>query len=197
MLLVCVRHLETEWNVRGLLQGRRDIGLAEPDGEALRAVRRNLARLQGYGSFERVLVSRLERTRRTAEIYGYRGAAVEPLLDELDFGDYEGLPRERLVRELGDRWTLDPRGLVLGESLSGLEARIRAFLGRYSALASVLAFSHGSWMRALRSIMELGDLRGMNRGWIENNEILEFDVDGRFAETPPPGGEPQSSGISK
>jgi len=179
MLLVCVRHLPTEWNARELLQGQRDIDLIEPDAAALEGVERNKRRLLEYGRFDRVFTSRLRRTQRTAELHGYVEFTVEPLLDELAFGDWEGKSREEFGEEFGDRWRDDPRDLVLGESLEHLHGRIGRFLAKYASCGQALVFGHGSWLRALRSIMKHGDVRAMNKGWIDNNEILEFSLPGQ------------------
>jgi probable phosphoglycerate mutase len=176
MLLVCVRHLPTQWNVEGLLQGQRDIDLIEPDPATLGVIAENRKRLADYGGFDRILTSGLIRTRRTAEHYGYLDCESEPLLNELDFGDWEGVTRDRFTEEFGDRWMQDPRELVLGESLGHLDERINSFLRKYVNCRKVLVFGHGSWLRALRSIREHGDVRAMNHGWIDNNEILEFEV---------------------
>ncbi len=183
MLLVCIRHLPTEWNVRGLLQGRRDTDLIEPDAGTLAGIRHGRERIDRLGPFDCVITSTLRRTRQTAELYGFHDGVAEPLLDECDFGEWEGRPRADMQATLGDRWMGDPRGLLLGESLDALEARIRQAAMKYSSYDRVLAFAHGSWMRALRSIIDRGDIRDMNRRWIDNGELLvcECDPEGRIA----------------
>ena len=57
----------------------------------------NLSRLQ---PFDLILASTLKRTQQTAQMYGMN-VVIEPLLDELDFGEFEGRPKEELLRELG------------------------------------------------------------------------------------------------
>lgn len=193
MLLVCVRHLPTEWNDKGLLQGQRDIPLIEPDEAALSQVRRNRGVLERLGPFDRVWTSTLQRARRTAELHGFQQFTADAVLDELNFGCWEGRHRDELEAVHGEEWRNDPRGLVLGESLSDLEARIRRFLDMRAGERKSLVFGHGSWMRALRSILEVGDVRAMNRRWIANNEILRFELDGR---NPSSGYRHYSSGIS-
>ncbi len=178
MLLVCVRHLPTEWNRRGLLQGRRDTELIEPDETTLQAIGRDRERLERLGPFDLVLTSRLQRARRTAEIYGFPNYTADALLDEFDFGEWEGHQRSEMMVVVGTQWEKDPRKLVLGESLVELESRIRMATMKYAVYDRVLAFGHGSWMRALRSIVECGDVRRMNRKWIENGEVLACECDG-------------------
>lgn len=178
MELYTVRHLPTEWNRRGIMQGQQDTSIVPPDAESREMIRRNHERLRAEGPFDRVVTSTLRRTIGTAREYGYDATHPEPLLDELAFGEWEGVPRARMEAELGARWMEDPRDLVLGESLTNLDSRIRSFLKNYSGYGKVLAFAHGSWMRGLVSIARHGDLRGMNRFFIENSEVHMFHVDG-------------------
>lgn len=181
MLLVCVRHLKTVWNHEGRLQGQRDIGLMPPDEEALAAIHENRNRIADLGPFDTVLASALKRTQQTAARYGVTEFEVEPLANEIDFGPYEGRPSKSLVENYGARWTDDPRDLEFGERLTDLEARIRAFLRKYKDREKVLLFAHGSWLRALVSIAECGDVRNMNTFFIVNNEVRTFDFDADHA----------------
>ncbi len=183
MLLALIRHLPTEWNRKGFLQGRRDTPLAALDARDAAAVEQNRRRLETLGPFDIVLASSLRRTQQTARIYGYPGFTAEPLLDELDYGPWEGKLREEFYQALGRRWFDDPGGLALGETMQEFEARLRRFARKYAPLPSVLAFAHGSWMRAFRSLLEHGDLSAMNRFWIENNELLVAEVPAGRLET--------------
>jgi len=172
MRIVAVRHLPTRFNGEGLLQGRRDLPILSPTVEVERAVRKNRARLDAQKAFDKVLVSRLKRTSMTADCYGYQAEKeVEPLLDELDFGPYEGRPRTEMLAALGGRWLDAPQTLTLGESLENLERRVRRLLSKYDGMESVLIFGHGAWIRALISIVESGSIEKMNRIEVANNEL--------------------------
>ena len=175
MTLVCIRHLSTQWNEQRVLQGRCDTDIIQPDERCLRAIRHNRARLDSYGSFDRVLVSSLKRTKQTAALYDVHDAAVEPLLDELDFGAYAGQPKAVMLKDCGDAWERDPRNLIFGESMANFDGRIRAFVAQYGH-SKTLVFGHGGWMRGLSSIIAHGDLREMNRIRVENNRLYEFKV---------------------
>ena len=176
MLLVCVRHLPTTWNARGVLQGQRDTELLPLDDHAREAIGRNRKLLAAH-NFDIVLASSLQRTRASAEQYGHLEALAEPLLDELAFGPWEGKPRAELEAAFDGQWLKDPREMVLGESLAELAARIRRFLHKYCIHDQVLAFGHGSWMRALVSIARHGDVRAMNHFFIENSSVHRFEVE--------------------
>lgn len=172
MLLVCIRHLPTAWNQSGRLQGRRDTDLVEIDETTASAIRANQTRLEEMQPFDTVLASALKRTQQTAALYGYRNVSVEPLLDELDFGPYEGQPKDVMVNDLTPDWQTDPRSLVLGEPISQLEKRILKFLDKYSTNRQVLIFGHGSWIRGLLSVVEYGDVRAMNTVEVDNNSLV-------------------------
>ena len=178
MKLALIRHLPTPANRDGLLQGRRDLEILPPSDEALETVARNREALTALGGdFDQVLVSRLRRTAMTAEVYGYGGAAtVEPLLDELDFGRFEGKPRKDMLEVVGDAWIEAPQDLVLGEPIRALGERARGMLRKYSHCERLLLFGHAAWSRALMAIVASGELSGMNKTRIDNNQLVILEV---------------------
>lgn len=167
-----VRHLPTAFNRDGLLQGRRDIPITAPDAATTAAIVRNRARLARAGDFDAVLASTLMRTQMTAERYGRR-FRVEPLLDELDFGPFEGRPKAEMIRELGPAWVDTPHLLTLGEPLSALQARVQRFIAAYADAGKVLVFGHGAWMRAFVCLRRYGSIEAMNSIEIDHNDIVE------------------------
>ena len=81
------RHGETAWSLSGRHTGRTDIPLTERGEQNARKLR---GRLEGI-TFTEVLVSPLQRARRTCELAGFAALArVTPDLVEWDYGDYEG-----------------------------------------------------------------------------------------------------------
>ena len=90
------RHGETAWSLSGRHTGRTDIPLTER-GEC--NARRLRARLEGI-TFTEVLVSPLQRARRTCELAGFAAVAkVTPDLIEWDYGDYDGRLTSDIRRE--------------------------------------------------------------------------------------------------
>lgn len=172
MRIVAIRHLPTRCNVEGLLQGRRDEPILPPTAELKGAIATNRQRLLDMPTFDKVLISRLRRTEMTAEAYGLgEELEVEPLLDELDFGHFEGQPRSRMLAEVGHRWIAAPQCLVFGESMERLGERVRQFIEKYRGLDALLIFGHGAWIRALIAIARNGSIESMNRIEIGNNEL--------------------------
>jgi broad specificity phosphatase PhoE len=92
----------------------------------------------------------MQRARRTAELAGYAQAEVTPLLQEMDYGSYEGLTSAQIHRTDPD-WEVFKDGCPGGEN----PAQIYARAGRFIDLATpadgarVLAFAHGHILRAV------------------------------------------------
>ncbi|MED4225159.1 phosphoglycerate mutase family protein [Neobacillus cucumis] len=173
MIITLIRHLPTEWNQKTWLQGRRDIDLAPVTEEFVHKINLNKALLEKQ-RFDLVLASTLKRTHQTANAYGFK-PETEGLLDELDFGPYEGVPKKKLLEEYGDRWIENPREIILGESLKNLEARIESFLKKYKDYKHVLVFGHGSWIRGIVSYISYGDINRMNQIVVENNQCITLE----------------------
>ena len=96
---LCIRHGVTDWNRRGLFQGRTDVPLND-DGIA--QARSAAQRLQTV-SFKIVVSSPLIRAVSTAEIIAGSSTPVtiEADLIECDFGSFEGRPIAEVMDEHG------------------------------------------------------------------------------------------------
>ena len=104
------RHGETEWSLTGQHTGTTDLPLL-PEGEA---AARELADVLRKQRFERVLVSPLQRAKRTAELAGLGDFEVEPLLREWDYGAYEGITTKQISAEIGRPWEVFVDGVRPG-----------------------------------------------------------------------------------
>jgi broad specificity phosphatase PhoE len=171
MQLTLIRHLPTDWNKKTWLQGRRDIELSPLTNHLQLGIEENQQYLKKIAPFDLVLASSLKRTHQTAQFYGYE-CQIEGLLDELDFGPFEGRPKQELFDKHGEMWINHPKDLVLGESIKHLEERLILFLGKYKNFSNILAFGHGSWIRAMISYFEYGDVNHMNKIIVENNACI-------------------------
>src|SRR5512143_3878128 len=104
--LVLLRHGPTDWNARGIIQGRTDI----PLDAAGRVVVRGWRVPAAFAGFDWV-ASPLARAVETARLLGGT-PAVEPRLIETDWGAWEGDSLDRLRAEWGERLSaLEQRGL--------------------------------------------------------------------------------------
>jgi broad specificity phosphatase PhoE len=152
-----LRHGATEWARSGRHTGNTDLPLLE-DGEqeALK-----LAPLLGRQSFSAVLVSPLQRARRTCELAGL-GARAElcEALREWDYGGYEGITTAEIRRQVPE-WTVFSHGCPGGESPAQIQGRCNGLLAdlreRAEALepvsqagvVRVALFAHGHVLRCL------------------------------------------------
>ena len=142
-----LRHAQTEWSQNGRHTGSRsDIPLTA-EGEAMA---RELAPVVSGIPFGLVLVSPMNRTRRTAELAGLLdGAQEDPDLLEWDYGDYEGITTAQ-IREQDPGWTIWTHPCPNGETGEQVAARARNVIDRaLAAEGDVALVSHGHYLRVL------------------------------------------------
>ncbi len=175
MQITFIRHLPTEWNKKGMLQGRRDIEIMPLSNELEKGIIHNQQYLKKLFPFDIVLSSGLKRTQQTAEVYGYM-CEVETLLDELDFGSFEGRSKEELLKAYGTQWLEEPKAIGLGENVAQLEERIISFIKKYKHFSNILVFGHGSWIRAMISYSLFSHINQMNKVNVENNACFTLLV---------------------
>ena len=164
--LYYIRHGETDWNVEGRLQGRRDVALNDR-GRAQAAhcgdVLRDLFARQGRDPMSLdYLSSPLRRARQTMELArAAMGLAAEgyrliEALTEISFGAWEGFtiaqlrtrdPQGIAARE-HDKWRFLPPD---GESYEMMSARMRAWYEGLTRDAVVAA--HGGTARGLMAVL--------------------------------------------
>jgi probable phosphoglycerate mutase len=135
-----IRHGETAWSITGQHTGVTDIPLTA-NGEA--AARGLGPRLRGI-AFSHVLVSPLQRARRTCDLAGFGASAqIEPDLVESNYGDYEGRLSADIEKERPG-WSLFRDGCPNGDSPARISDRADRLIGRLVELrGNVALFSHG------------------------------------------------------
>jgi probable phosphoglycerate mutase len=143
-----LRHGATEWAQNGRHTGRTDLPLL-PQGETeARALAPVLARQR----FAAVLVSPLQRARRTAELAGLgTDARICPDLQEWDYGRYEGITTAE-IREQVPGWTVWSHGCPDGESSPQVEVRCQRVIALAQSLGNggaVALVAHGHILRSL------------------------------------------------
>lgn len=145
-IVYIARHGETAWSLTGQHTGLTDLPLTE-HGEV---VARSLAnRLKGM-VFTSVIVSPLQRARRTCELAGFGNVAViDPDLVEWDYGKYEGRTTEDIRKERPG-WQLFCDGCPGGETLEQVAARADRVVVRLRQVqGNSLIFSSGHFIRVL------------------------------------------------
>lgn len=160
--IALVRHGVTDWNARGIIQGRTDIPLSAAGRAKLRRTRGAIA-----GDFLRArwFASSLTRARQTAAILNPGAAvAVHDALMEADWGDFEGLRRDELAGRIRDLRLTPRRGLDFrppgGESPREVRRRLaRWFAEVAESPAPAVAVTHKGVLRSALSLACDWDMR--------------------------------------
>ena len=167
-ILVLVRHGESEWNLRNLFTGWKDIDLTDKGVAEARAAGR---RLKALGlSFDVAFTSDLIRAQRSLDlILEEMGQTQIPVsrdkaLNERDYGDLSGLNKDDARAKWGAEqvhiwrrsYDVAPPG---GESLKDTAARvlpyyIQEILPAVLQGKRVLIAAHGNSLRALVMVLE-------------------------------------------
>jgi probable phosphoglycerate mutase len=145
-MLWLIRHGETAWSLSGAHTGRTDIPLTPVGEEKAAKIREKLA----GQTFGLVLVSPLERARKTCEIAGFGAQAqIDPDLLEWNYGDYEGRTTAE-IRVSQPDWSIFSGDVPNGETIEQVAGRARRVIDRaVAANANVALFAHGHILRIL------------------------------------------------
>jgi probable phosphoglycerate mutase len=140
------RHGETAWTISRQHTGRTDIPLTEQGERNARCLGE---RLRGT-TFAKVLVSPMQRARRTCELAGFgREAEGDADLMEWDYGEYEGLTTDE-IRRRRPGWDLFRDGCPGGESVEAVASRADRVIARVRAIEGrTLLFGHSHFFRVL------------------------------------------------
>jgi 2,3-bisphosphoglycerate-dependent phosphoglycerate mutase len=167
-LLVLVRHGQSEWNLKNLFTGWRDVDLTEKGIEEAKSAGRKL-KARGF-TFDIAYTSALKRAQKTLDIMlaelGQTGLKTlkDQALNERDYGDLTGLNKDDARKKWGEEqvhiwrrsYDVSPPG---GESLKDTLARALPYYMKYiqpDVLSGkrVLVSAHGNSLRALIMAIE-------------------------------------------
>ena len=167
-LLVLVRHGQSEWNLKNLFTGWRDIDLTDKGVAEAQAAGRQL-KVLGL-RFDVAYTSALVRAQRTMDLMleelGQRSLPVirDQALNERDYGDLSGLNKDDARKRWGEEqvhiwrrsYDVAPPG---GESLKDTAARVLPYyiqdiLPRVLRGERVLVSAHGNSLRALVMVLD-------------------------------------------
>ncbi len=135
--IILVRHGETEWNEAGIFRGRIDVELNETGVKQAEL----LARYLSHRQLAAIYSSPLKRAVKTAEIIaGYQKLKVKATsgLMDLNFGQWQGLPRQEVKKrypELYTEWARNPHRVKMpaGEGLDDVRERAVAVVAEVAA----------------------------------------------------------------
>ena len=167
-LLVLVRHGQSEWNLKNLFTGWRDVDLTEQGVAEAKDAGRKL-KAQGI-TFDVAFTSALKRAQRTLDLLlGEMGQTDIPIirdqaLNERDYGDLSGLNKDDARKKWGEEqvhiwrrsYDVAPPG---GESLRDTLARtlpyyVQEILPAVLRGKRTVVAAHGNSLRALVMVLE-------------------------------------------
>lgn len=154
--MLLIRHGETIWNKDAKLQGQTDIPLSETGIQQAMALSKRLAKR----NIEAFYASSLIRAVKTANLIAQphlRQVQTLPELQELNFGDWEGLTFKEIQQNYGDlskTWWSNPMETRIpgGETLNELAARanraVRELVLKHQD-QTVAVVAHGGTIRTI------------------------------------------------
>ena len=167
-LLVLVRHGQSDWNLKNLFTGWRDIDLTEKGVAEAREAGRKL-KAQGI-KFDVAFTSALKRAQRTLDLMLTElGQTTIPIfkdqaLNERDYGDLVGLNKDDARKKWGEEqvhiWrrsydVAQPGGESLKDTLArALPYYVTDILPRVMRGERVLVAAHGNSLRALVMVLD-------------------------------------------
>jgi broad specificity phosphatase PhoE len=186
-VLYYVRHGETDFNVEGRLQGRRDTELnahgRRQAAECAFLLQALFARDQRRADEPIYISSPLKRARQTMEVLRAtlgldpRECDIDARLYEIAYGDWEGLTLPEieartpgiLAQRDRDKWDFAPPG---GESYRQLATRVGDW---YASLAcDAVVAAHGGGVRALMALLHIVTEDEATRAPIEQGVVYVF-----------------------
>ena len=167
-ILVLVRHGESEWNLKNLFTGWRDVGLTKKGIKEAQAAGRRL-KAQGF-RFDVAFTSALVRAQHSLDLMldelAQKTIPVlqDQALNERDYGDLSGLNKDDARKRWGEEqvhiwrrsYDVPPPG---GESLRDTGARVWPYylteiLPRVLRGEKVLVAAHGNSLRSLVMVLD-------------------------------------------
>jgi|TARA_B110000093_G_C12972327_1_gene413447 enolase len=195
MVLVVLRHGQSEWNKSNRFTGWHDVSLSE---EGIEQAKKCGEILQDY-KFDYIFTSELIRTKETSSyIQSYRDLDSYKLvsneaLNERDYGSLTGKNKDELKKEYGDdqvyKWR---RGYTdrppEGESLQDVHNRVQPYYDNViSSLLkedkNVLIVSHGNTLRALFVHLGIKTINDVEQFEISTGIPLFVDLVGKTYKT--------------
>lgn len=187
-ILYLVRHGETDWNTKGIIQGHSDIPLNKVGIKQAKKLAEKLRTV----NFDAVFSSDLLRAKRTAEIITMEKKLVVKTtyaLRERYFGKYEGkhyslLHQAEVKKLLSAYKKLVKKSHPDVDSVETDEQLVNRFIPFIREVAvgypgkNVLVVTHGGIMRWFLIHLGFADVKTLPPGSIENTAYVKIESDG-------------------
>lgn len=182
--LYLIRHGETEWNVKRLVQGHTDSKLTKNGIAQARKLAKKFKNIK----IDAIFSSDLTRAKRTAEIVALEkklAVKTSELLRERRFGKYEGKRFDVLnllnrLENLSEK-NADPELANEVENYESLIGRFITFLREVSTAflgKNILIVTHGGCLKIFLIHLGLTTYENMGPDTLENGAIVKVKSDG-------------------
>lgn len=185
MKLLLIRHGQTEWNIKGKIQGSCDIELN--DTGIRQAEELSSKMLENKYKFSKIYSSKQKRASKTAEILSKAtnvGYAVLYGLEEMNLGVWEGLswtevkeqyPTEYEEWYINRRYTKTPKGESYEDMLKRVFAAIKNIIKENRE--DVVIVTHSAVIMSIQCFLTNTPFDEMTKFKTENTSITEVDSD--------------------
>ena len=183
-LIVFVRHGQTEWNTKGLMQGREDIPLNEVGlAQAVDTAQGIKSACQSAGiTFDKVVSSPLLRASVTAEMIakaiGCENMYCDERVTERDFGTLSGTP----FTENSHYIMRDVLEIPSLERVESLVSRVNDFIGSTASInENILVVTHGAVTRIYADNAKRYRGYEITAPFLLNCHLVVYSYDGKDA----------------
>ncbi|MFC1659525.1 histidine phosphatase family protein [Pseudomonadota bacterium] len=162
-MLYIIRHGETEWNVKRLVQGKKDSKLTEKGIGQAKDIAKLLHKINKEMHNYKFIISTLGRTKQTFEVMKQElgintNCICEPLLEEISFGIFEGITRNERLKKFPKEVELNEQDIwhlvyPEGESRAMLAERLKTFIKKYKNIENKIVITHNAVSIVLRGIL--------------------------------------------
>lgn len=172
-MIYIVRHGQTDWNVEGRYQGRKDVELNSKGIDQAKQIGEKLSSIK----FDKVFSSPLKRTLKTAQIITNKEIVIDDRLIERCNGSLEGKLKKEVVEKIDFN---DPNNDKYGiESIIDFRNRINKFLDdiiQNYKKENILIVTHAGVSIYIRCYFE-GEPKDKNYNnyKLKNCEFLEYE----------------------
>lgn len=160
----------------GVCYGRSDLPLA---ADVAQAAARILPQLPQMTPMLPVYTSPLQRCRQLADAL-HPAPRGDPRLLEMDFGEWEMTPWNRIGRAALDGWAADPLGYAppAGESVADLQQRVEDFVSemRHAGLERAVLVTHAGVMKVLVGQVQALPPRKWMALFFEYESVIELTI---------------------
>ncbi len=188
LTIYLLRHGETRWNAEGNKYcGRTDLPLTEKGIDQAESVHRKLKGI----TFDACYSSPLKRSLHTARIVSGRSdVTTDSRLQEVDFGLWEGKPKEVFIPEnkaLWQSWITDPTNVqagATGETAGQVVNRVDSFFQSLVADRqgqTILVTGHNGVNRLFLSYKLEMPLKNYQKFYLDNASVTIFTLDDKGA----------------